>query len=271
MKVNKFYEKEDAGVFNYNLTNNKISNIFGFRDFDGKQKDIVCIGAAQTMGRYVHNPYPSLIQDNSNYSVANLGRGGVADYQYDTDEFVEYINNAKLLVHQINSGRSTQNFNKNFNLGDVDISARPLKIIELYKNDFDTFMKYFKKNKIDYLAESLSFRSKIKIPIIYLYIAKHSVSEVSISNINQTKTDALIYNFPHLVTLDMVKKIVANDKFGTFIQPRFQRLPKKIHNNNTMSPQVHSDIFQTDDYYPDQYTHFDIAEFCIKTINETIS
>jgi len=269
MKANILYEKEDTGIFNYNLTDHKIGDVCGFRNFDGKQKDIVCIGAAQAMGRYVHNPYPSLIQDNSDYSVANFGWGGVADYQYDTKEFVDYINNAKLLIYQINSGRSTQNFNKNFNLGDVDIASRPPKIIELYKNDFDTFMQYFKKNETDYLEESKSFRNKIKIPIIYVYIAKHKISEVSLHNIKKNKTEAFVYNFPHFVTRQMVKKLIASDESGYFVQSEFHRLPKKIHTNSS-SPQIYSQIFETDDYYPDPHTHYDIAEFCIETINKII-
>ena len=195
MKANILYEKEDTEIFNYNLTDHKIGDVCGFRNFDGKQKDIVCIGAAQAMGRYVHNPYPSLIQDNSDYSVANFGWGGVADYQYDTKEFVDYINNAKLLIYQINSGRSTKNFNKNFNLGDVDIASRPPKIIELYRNDFHTFMQYFKKNETDYLEESRSFRNKIRIPVIYVYIAKHKISEVSLHNIKKTKLKHLYITF----------------------------------------------------------------------------
>ena len=42
------------------------------------------------MGRYSHNPFPMLVEDNTQYSVANFGWGGVGDYQYNTPEFLEF-------------------------------------------------------------------------------------------------------------------------------------------------------------------------------------
>ena len=47
MKANVKYEENDKGVFDYNLSNHKIGEISGFRNFDGTQKDIVCLGAAR--------------------------------------------------------------------------------------------------------------------------------------------------------------------------------------------------------------------------------
>lgn len=267
MKVNSKYEKMEGDIFHYNFTDYKIGNISGFRNFDGKQKDIVCIGAAQTAGRFVNYDYPSLIENNSDYSVANLGWGGAGINKYDTEEFIQYINNAKILIYQIMSGRSTKNLHTNFNIDNLLVTDIPKQIDDLYKNDYDQFIKCFKKNSTEYLRESESFRSKIKIPVIYIYVSTFDISSrnIPLSNIENSK---LIYSFPHLITHDVIKKLVGNDKLGCFLQARFHKLPKKPNN---FTPTVsHSDIFTTDRYYPDQNTHYDIAEFCIRNISDVI-
>tara|TARA_B100002019_G_scaffold203639_1_gene176622 strand:- start:293 stop:1090 length:798 start_codon:yes stop_codon:yes gene_type:complete len=264
MKVNAEYEATEGDIFNYNLTDTKINDVCGFRNFDGKQKDIVCIGAAQTLGRFVHYDYPILIQNNSNYSVANLGWGGVGIHQYNTQDFIEYINNAKLLICQITSGRSTPNLHKNFNIDNCLIRDIPTQIDELYKNDYNKFIECFEKNSIDYLRDSQSFRNKIKIPVIYIYVSPCDISVRTVPS-KYTKWNPLIYSFPHLITHKMVKQLVGNDKLGCFVQPKFFKLPSKP--NNYKAVIQHSDVFFTNQYYPDQETHYDIAEFCIKNIN----
>jgi len=258
MKVNTKYEKADEGIFDYNCTDAKISNISGFRNFNGKQKDIVCIGAAQTMGRFVHHDYPSLIESNSDYSVANLGWGGVGIHKYNTQDFIEYINNAKLLICQITSGRSTPNLHKNFNIDNCLLRNIPAQIDDLYKNDYNKFIECFEKNSIDYLRAFQAFRNKIKVPVIYIYVSCHNISTLTFSK--------LIYSFPHLVTHEMVKQLVGNDKLGCFVQLKFFKLPSKPNDYKPVAQ--HSDVFSTNQYYPDQETHYDIAEFCIKNINK---
>ena len=269
MKVNATYEATEGDIFNYNLTDVEISNVCGFRNFDGKQKDIVCIGAAQTMGRFVHHDYPSLIENNSDHSVANLGWGGVGIHNYDTPDFIEYINNAKLLICQITSGRSTPNLHKNFNIDNCLLEDIPTQIDDLYKNDYNKFIECFEKNSIDYVRESQSFRNKIKIPVIYIYVSPDKCDRCCPPPARDSKscsTVKLLFSFPHLVTAKMVQQVVRYDRLGCFRQADFVRLPSRP--NNFTPSYSRSDIFCTSPYYPDQETHYDIAEFCIKNINK---
>jgi hypothetical protein len=64
----------------------------------------------------------------------------------------------------------------------------------------------------------------------------------------------------------MVKQLVGNDKLGCFVQLKFFKLPSKPNDYKPVAQ--HSDVFSTNQYYPDQETHYDIAEFCIKNINK---
>ena len=268
MKNNTLYEKNDKGVFNYKLTDHNIGGISGFRNFDGTQKDIVCLGAASTMGRFSHNPFPTLIEDNTKYSVANLGWGGVGDHQYNNPEFINYINSSKLCIYQINSGRSAENFNKTFNLPEsLDCRDRPNKLVDLYKNNFPEFEEMFHKNKKEYLKNAKSLIQQIKVPIIFIFISKHNLDDVDENKIRMKQPMQLLWNFPQFVTMQMVNEVVNENQLGCFKQSESQRLPKRIPDINS---QQFNNIFQTSDYYPDQETHYDVAEFCIKTINKII-
>jgi len=271
VRANRLYEEEDEGIFDYNCTDAKISNMYGFRNFNGKQKDVVCIGAAQTMGRFVHHDYPSLIENNSDYSVANLGWGGAGIHNYDTQEFVEYINASKILICQIMSGRSTPDLHKNFEIQENLVSRNigiPKQIDFLYQNDYNKFIECFENNSVDYLCAYQAFRNKIKVPVIYIHISCQDWNK-TIPPKPETNDSSFchstLYAFPHLVTGEMVKKLVGNDKLGCFRQADFTRLPSRPKNYKSVVE--HSDVFFTNQYYPDQETHYDIAEFCIKNIN----
>ena len=267
MKVNTKYEKNDKGVFNYKLTDYNIGSISGFRNFDGTQKDIVCLGPASTMGRYSHNPFPMLIEDNTEYSVANLGWGGVGDHQYNTQEFIDYINSSKSCIYQINSARSVENFNKTFNLGNARIIERSTKLVDLYQNHFPEFEKMFYKNKKEYLKNAKSLIQQIKVPIIFIFISKHNLGDVDENKIRTKQPMKLLWNLPQFVTMQMVNEVVNENQLGCFKQLKNKRLPRPILDNESYQ---RNDIFETDDYYPDQETHYDVAEFCIETISKIV-
>ena len=267
MKANVKYEENDKGVFDYNLSNHKMGEICGFRNFDGTQKDIVFLGAAQTLGRYSHNPFPMLVEDNTKYTVANFGWGGVGDYQYSTPEFLDYINSSKLCVYQINSGRSTKNFNQTFDLGDTPINEIPPKIINLYKNNFSDFKSRLFENKKEYLESVNCLLTKIKIPVLFVYVSKHDLKQVDETKIINDQPMELLWNFPQFVTKQMVEEVTKGYDLGCFKQPKITRLPKSIIDNE--SPQKNN-VFQLDDYYPDQKTHYDIAEYLIPKIKNLL-
>ena len=268
MKVNVKYEENDKGVFDYKLSNYKIGNVSGFRNFDGTQKDIVFLGAAQTFGRFSHNPFPMLVEDNTQYTVANFGWGGVGDYQYNKLEFLDYINSSKLCVYQINSGRSTENFNQTFNLGDARLDERPPKIKNLYKNNFSDFKSKFYKNRQKYLADAKSLIRKIKVPILFVFVAKHNLDDVNEVKIMCEQPLELLWNFPQLVSREMVEEMTNGYKLGCFKQVKTKRLPKPVIENKYAQ---HNITFSTDNYYPDQETHFDIAEWLIPHIKKLLN
>lgn len=77
----------------------------------GKAQYFVCIGAAQTFGRFCERPYPTLLQERLGVSVLNLGRGGAGPSFFSISDLrlLHYINNARFVIIQIMSGRSESN------------------------------------------------------------------------------------------------------------------------------------------------------------------
>ncbi|MBN1768121.1 MAG: hypothetical protein JW842_06380, partial [Prolixibacteraceae bacterium] len=107
------YQKRDFEVIDYNLyhlpkikhplrgpANNKLK----------KNNYICCIGAAQTFGCYVDEPYPYLIQKELNISTLNLGFSGAGpSFFLNKKHYLRYINNGKFAILQVLSGRSESN------------------------------------------------------------------------------------------------------------------------------------------------------------------
>jgi hypothetical protein len=76
-----------------------------------KGQYFVCVGAAQTFGRFCERPYPTLLQEKLGIPVLNLGRGGAGPSFFSTGDLrlMHYINNAKFVIIQVMSGRSESN------------------------------------------------------------------------------------------------------------------------------------------------------------------
>ena len=71
----------------------------------------VCLGAAQTFGRFCERPFPSILQDRLSIPVLNISHGGAgpAFFCGDNDRLLAYLNDASFVVVQVMSGRSDSN------------------------------------------------------------------------------------------------------------------------------------------------------------------
>lgn len=68
---------------------------------------IAFLGAAQTFGRFVEKPFPRIVADNLNIPCINLGiAGGGPEFFIRQKDIIEIVNQSKLTVVQVMSGRS---------------------------------------------------------------------------------------------------------------------------------------------------------------------
>lgn len=71
----------------------------------------VCLGAAQTFGRFCEKPFPTLLQERLALQAVNLGRGGAGPsfFAKENDRLLAYVNNARFAIVQVMAGRSESN------------------------------------------------------------------------------------------------------------------------------------------------------------------
>lgn len=105
------YQQTDAHIVNYEMY--KLPGVArGFFRGPPVRSDeyLVCIGGAQTFGRFVQRPFPKLLSEALCVEALNLGRGGAGPtYPLADPVLLQYINRARLVVVQVFSGRSQSN------------------------------------------------------------------------------------------------------------------------------------------------------------------
>jgi hypothetical protein len=71
----------------------------------------VCLGAAQTFGRFCERPFPTILQERLGMPVLNISHGGAgpAFFCGDNERLLQYLNNARFVIVQVMSGRSDSN------------------------------------------------------------------------------------------------------------------------------------------------------------------
>jgi len=73
-------------------------------------KFVSCLGAAQTLGCFADQPYPSLLERQFGITALNLGYGGAGPRFYNRHpELLDIVNRGQLAIVQIMSGRSEDN------------------------------------------------------------------------------------------------------------------------------------------------------------------
>lgn len=106
------YAKDDFEAIDYQMWKfkNMHYQIRGPRPQNLKLgKYVVCLGAAQTFGRFTPNPYPRLLEVSLGIPVLNLGFAGAGIEFFLNSQLFPVINNAALVVVQATSGRSLSN------------------------------------------------------------------------------------------------------------------------------------------------------------------
>ena len=70
----------------------------------------VCLGAAQTFGRFCAQPFPSILAERLGIPVLNISHGGAGpSFFVRSEKLLSYLNGARFVVLQAMSGRSQSN------------------------------------------------------------------------------------------------------------------------------------------------------------------
>ena len=104
----RFYQEQDAPLFDYELYTLGGRPLRGPQSAWSADKDYIAyLGAAQTFGRYLNDPFSLQIGRHLEVGTLNLSMGGAGPYTYlENSEHLDLINQSSLVVLQVMSARS---------------------------------------------------------------------------------------------------------------------------------------------------------------------
>jgi hypothetical protein len=228
----------------------------------------VCIGAAQTLGRFCERPYPSLLSQDLELPVLNLGAAGAGPLFFlPRSELLEYVNRARMAIVQVMSGRSEKNsvfdsIGTGFLTRRSDsskLAAEPAYRELLETSTEEAARRVVAETRSNWLGHFRELLAKIEVPTILFWFSRRPPAYRE----DYSAVQKLFGAYPQLVNAAMVAELKpeADDYVECvssrgFPQPLFDRtsgapttvvgpapLGSKVHTHNSYypSPEMHED------------------------------
>lgn len=233
-----------------------------------KEEYFVCLGAAQTLGRFCDKPYPTLLQEKLNMQSLNLSDGGaIPDWFLQKKEILEYTNNAKFAIIQVMSARTVSNSLFESRLTGPRVIQRDTGVTlladEAYEEliqsqDWGQLKKIIAETRHNFVESYKSLLAEITVPkILFWFSVREPKYRENYENLSQAWQ--LWKAFPQLVNQEMIDQIkgdcdqyiqcISKRGLPQLLVSRFTGEPvtianaqgelKKTHNNYYPSPEMH--------------------------------
>ncbi len=255
---------------------------------------IVCIGAAQTFGCFCEKPFPILLQETLNIPVLNLGYGGAGPYFYlKHSKLLRYLNQAKLVIVQVMSGRSENN--SMFESGGLELLTRRNDGVKIGSNEAysqalnglkflppsmaDKWLprkiarvfgrmetkKIVMETRQNWMQNYKTLLSQIKTPKLLFWFSKRQPQYKD----RYSSVNSLFNEFPQLVNLSMIQQIQTySDEYIECVssagspQPLFSRFSGKPTTVNPADDRqdLGGKLWTHNMYYPSPQMHLEAAK-----------
>lgn len=245
---------------------------------------IACVGAAQTFGRFVESPFPTILGHRLGIEVLNLGSGGAGPaFHGSNDALLSYINRAAIVVVQVMSARSASNslFHNKYHgawgirLTDgLQMSAADF-FSDLLQTQPDQARSVVRETRSNYVRDMVRLLSAISPPKILLWFATRAPNYVERY---QLPLDHLFGAFPQLVNGVMIDQIIPySDAYVECVtnaglpQQLFDKTGRATRVLTTVSPGVTVEITESS-YYPSPEMHRAAADtlesICVRLLRD---
>lgn len=234
---------------------------------DFKKPFFACLGAAQTLGRFVKDTYPELLAKELGLQSLNLGRGGVGpEYYLQRPALLETVNKAEFVVLQVMSGRSVSNsiFKDKGGLNHFTSSLFEGRQLsgKLWKEIYETssseyFQSVLAEQRGIWLDKMQALIRAIKKPVILLYYSHFKPPEKLVfNNFDQ------LWKFPQLIDKTLIE-VLKKDVAVYFEYYSNLGMPQKLLSDNGASASVKMGIkdknTNLNKYYPSPEMNADLA------------
>jgi hypothetical protein len=229
----------------------------------------VCLGAAQTFGRFCRRPFPTLLQDCLGLPALNISHGGAGPLFFcqDNHRLLDYLNGARFVVLQVMSGRSEGN--SLFESRGVGHYTRRSDGAEMTSDAaFDELLRtespklvsrIVEETRTNWLASYRCLLAKVAVPTVLFWF---STRKPELPNVNDG-VPGLFGEYPQLVNAAMVKALRAEcDYFVSCVSRK--GLPQMLVDRESGEPVIISDAWtsapwEKNWYYPSPEMHEDAA------------
>lgn len=255
---------------------------------------ITCIGAAQTLGIYIEEPYPVRLAEQIGMPAVNLAVGASwpGFYSNKYPDLLDIVNGGQCLILQVMSARGESS--SRFEATDVIETMRDRKTGEkltsihawakILSEEPEFAPQYVEELRASWVKSNLELIEKVKVPVILFWYSRRPQDEPT----NFSLEGDLFKNmgeFPQFVDSKSVQAVA--DKCSAFVEcrstrntghllrSRFTGEPVEVnHGMMSSSGAVKGDqtnfiSVNTNDYYPSPEMHQDAADVLAQVIKQS--
>lgn len=243
------------------------------------------IGAAQTFGTLCQFPYPNLLAERLCIPTLNLGYGGAGPRMFlqndffEQDKLFQYINNSKLVVIQVLSGRSVHNSLLDCPFGASIVrrvnepNAPLLQADSHYQRILEEFEEakikdIVQETRINWVGGMIELLQKITVPKILLWF--------SVRQPEYTETYENVYklfnNYPQLVNRKMLDQLLPYT--SSLVEAVSARgIPQQLYSRfsgQKAAVKRGNKFITKNNYYPSPQMHQDAADLLEPAIKKVL-
>jgi hypothetical protein len=230
----------------------------------------VCLGAAQTFGRFCTHPFPTLLSERLGIPVLNISHGGAGPsfFCYDNARLLGYLNGARFVVVQAMSGRSESNslfesrgvghYRRRSDGQEMGSDAAFEELLKTRpKKDVKAIVE---ETRASWLASYRQLLSGITAPTIAFWFSTRKPDERS----RAKGVAGLFGQYPQLVNGSMMRTLGAECDYAASCVSR-RGLPQSLVDRESGKPVVLTDPWSSTPweknwYYPSPEMHEDAAD-----------
>ena len=237
----------------------------------------VCIGAAQTFGRFCRRPFPGLLADELSLPALNLGAAGAGPLLFlRRPELFDYINRARFAVVQVMAARSEENsYFESLDFGILGRRSDGARMLpwqayqELLESESEEVVRRVvaetRSNFVRYYRELLA---RIEVPKILFWFARRTPDYPE----GYSDVRAIFGHYPQLVDVATMAQLRPHaDEYVECVterglpQPLFDRFTGERTTMQNTTEELGGRRHTHNYYYPSPEMHQDAAEALISS------